>query len=46
MNEYINLTQENIDEEYIWCATGDSKHRCCVGKKKERIKSKLKNYSI
>lgn len=21
MNEYINLTLENIDEEYIFCAT-------------------------
>lgn len=30
MNEYINLTLENIDEEHICCAIGDKKtsNRC------------------
>lgn len=27
MNEYINLTLENIDEEHICCAIGDKKHQ-------------------
>jgi len=41
MNEYINLTKENIDEEHICCAIGDPKHQEGVDKKKEWIKSKL-----
>jgi len=43
MNEYINLTLENIDEEHICCAIGDPKHQEGVDKKKEWIKSKLKD---
>ena len=43
MNEYINLTLENIDEEHICCAIGDPKHQNGVDKKKEWIKSKLKD---
>ena len=43
MNEYINLTLENIDEEHICCAIGDSKHKTGVDKKKEWIKNKLKD---
>ena len=27
MNEYINLTLENIDDEHICCAIGDKKHQ-------------------
>ena len=27
MNEYINLTLDNIDDEHICCARGDSKQR-------------------
>ena len=27
MNEYINLTADNIDEEHICCAIGDPKHQ-------------------
>ena len=27
MNEYINLTAENIDEEHICCAIGDPKQK-------------------
>ena len=38
MNEYINLTIENIDEEHICCAIGDPKHQKGVDKKKEWIK--------
>ncbi len=43
MNEYINLTLENIDDEHICCAIGDPKHQQGVNKKKEWIKSKLKD---
>lgn len=42
MNEYINLTLENIDEEHLCCAIGDPKHQKGVDAKKEWIKSKLK----
>lgn len=41
MNEYINLTLDNIDEEHICCAIGDPKHQNGVCNKKEWIKSKL-----
>lgn len=43
MNEYINLTEENINKEHICCAIGDPKHQEGVDKKKEWIKSKLKD---
>lgn len=43
MNEYINLTLENIDKEHICCAIGDPKHQNGVNKKKEWIKNKLKD---
>ena len=43
MNEYINLTLENIDNEHICCAIGDPKHQVGVDKKKEWIKNKLKD---
>lgn len=43
MNEYINLTEENIDKEHICCAIGDPKHQEGVNKKKEWIKAKLKD---
>ena len=43
MNEYINLNQNNIDEEHICCAIGDPKHQEGVDKKKEWIKEKLKD---
>mgnify|MGYP006970856268 FL=1 len=42
MNEYINLTLDNIDDEHICCAIGDKKHQAGVDSKKEWIKSKLK----
>lgn len=41
MNEYIELTAENIDDEHICCAIGDKKHQAGVECKKEWIKSKL-----
>lgn len=41
MNEYINLSLKNIDEEHICCAIGDLKHQNGVNNKKEWIKSKL-----
>ena len=43
MNEYINLDETNIEEEHICCAIGDPKHQEGVDKKKEWIKSKLKD---
>ena len=43
MNKYINLTEENINEEHICCAIGDPKHQGGVDCKKEWIKSKLKD---
>ncbi|MDD6468065.1 MAG: GNAT family N-acetyltransferase [Erysipelotrichaceae bacterium] len=41
MNEYINITLENIEEEYICSAIGDPKHQFGVDRKKEWIKKKL-----
>lgn len=41
MNEYINLTLENIEDEHICCAIGDKKHQKGVESKKLWIKSKL-----
>ena len=43
MNEYINLTKGNIDEEHICCAIGDPKHQNGVNSKKEWIKGKIKD---
>ncbi|MBP5684617.1 MAG: GNAT family N-acetyltransferase [Bacilli bacterium] len=43
MNEFINLDEKNILEEHICCAIGDPKHQNGVDKKKEWIKSKLKD---
>ena len=43
MNEFINLDENNIEEEHICCAIGDPKHQDGVDKKKEWIKSKLKD---
>lgn len=43
MNDYINLTLDNIDKEHICCAIGDKKHQSGVDAKKEWIKSKLKD---
>ena len=43
MNEYVNITLDNIEKEHICCAIGDPKHQLGVEKKKEWIKSKLKD---
>ena len=43
MNEYINLTDDNINEEHICCAIEDPKHQYGVNCKKEWIKNKLKD---
>ena len=43
MNEFINLTVDNIDDEHICCAIGDPKHQDGVDSKKEWIKTKLKD---
>ncbi len=41
MNEYINLTLDNIEREHICCAIGDPKHQNGVNNKKEWINKKL-----
>ncbi len=38
MNEYINLTLENIEKEHICCAIGDPKHQVGVNNKKNGLK--------
>ena len=43
INEYINLTIENIDSEHICCALGDKKHQAGVDGKKEWMKNKFKD---
>ena len=43
VNEYINLTLENIDGEHICCAIGDLKHQKGVDSKKQWMKDKLKD---
>ena len=43
MNEYINLNENNIEDEHLCCAIGDPKHQEGVDKKKEWIKNKLKD---
>ena len=43
MNEYINLNENNIEDEHLCCAIGDPKHQEGVDKKKEWIESKLKD---
>lgn len=43
MNEYINLTLENIENEHICCAIGDKKHQQGVECKKAWIKEKIKD---
>ena len=41
MNDYINLDENNIENEHICCAIGDPKHQAGVSAKKEWIKSKF-----
>src|SRR5574344_1356914 len=42
MNEYVNLTLDNIDNEHICCAIGDKKHQNGVNQKKDWIKNRIK----
>lgn len=42
MNEYINLTLDNIDNEHICCAIGDPKHQEGVLNKKAWLKERIK----
>lgn len=46
MNEYINLTLENIDNEHICCAIGDPKHKDGVNNKKKWLKNRIKEGHI
>lgn len=38
INEYINLTLENTDDEYVWCVIGNPKHQ--NGIKKRTVKGR------
>ncbi|MBQ8468373.1 MAG: GNAT family N-acetyltransferase [Clostridia bacterium] len=46
MNDFVNLTLDNIEDEHICCAIGDPKHQEGVNCKKEWIKDKLKGGHI
>lgn len=46
MNEYTNLTLENIDSEHICCAISDKKHQIGVSLKKEWLKARVKEGHI
>ena len=46
MNEYLNLTLENIEEEHICCAIADKKHQNGVRIKKEWLKTQIENGHI
>ena len=46
MNDFVNLTLDNIEDEHICCAIGDPKHQEGVNCKKEWIKGKLKGGHI
>lgn len=41
MNEFINLTLENLEQEHICCAIGDKKHEMGVDSKKEWLKEQI-----
>lgn len=41
MNEYVNITLENIDNEHLCCAIGDPKHQNGVNAKKEWLKERI-----
>ena len=42
MNEYINISLDNIDNEHICCAISDKKHERGVKNKKEWLKERIK----
>ena len=41
MEEYINITLDNIDQEHICCAISDKKHSEGVFNKKEWLKKRI-----
>ena len=41
MNDYINLTLDNIDNEHLCCAIGDPKHQIGVDLKKQWLKKRI-----
>lgn len=41
MNEYINLTLENIESEHLCCAIADKKHQEGVSAKKQWLKERI-----
>lgn len=42
MNDYINITLDNIDNEHLCCAISDKKHQEGVKLKKEWLKERIK----
>ena len=46
MNEYINLTLDNLDHEHLCCAISDKKHETGVDFKKEWLKDRIKEGHI
>lgn len=42
MNEYLNLTLDNLDDEHLCCALGDPKHQAGVDCKKDWLKARIK----
>lgn len=46
MNEYVNITLDNIDREHLCCAIGDPKHQVGVNNKKEWLKDRIKEGHI
>lgn len=41
INEYINITAENLEQEHLCCAIADKKHQCGVDVKKSWLKDRL-----
>ena len=40
--EYLNITEENLENEHLCCAISDKKHQCGVDKKKAWLKDRIK----
>ncbi len=41
MNEFVNLTLENLEQEHLCCAISDKKHQNGVNLKKEWLKERI-----
>ncbi len=41
MNEFVNLTLENLEKEHLCCAISDKKHQNGVNSKKEWLKERI-----